>query len=219
MYVTIDKIKSRVEYDEDDFNLTTSGFEDLLTDLEQESRDIINSYKGDITFLEETDKTQEFKSLSNSSLPLEYPVRDVSKVEYKRMVSDNWRELEDDRYDYTEHNLILRKYPRNYNRFTKNRRLAPLEINSKRLTWSDFSSKIKVTYDRGWKQDNLPQNLINVQLDIINLILRKTEMERVMDMQNPENIQTITNEFEIMNDDIKKRLDQITDMRNFVRTI
>ncbi len=135
------------------------------------------------------------------------------------MVSDNWRELEDDRYDYTEHNLILRKYPRNYVRFTKNKRLAPLEVNSKRLTWSDFSSKIKVTYDRGWEQDNLPQNLINVQLDIINLILRKTEMERVMDMQNPENIQTITNEFEIMNDDIKKRLDQITDMRNFVRTI
>jgi len=217
-YMTTSEIKERVNYDKDDFNLETAGFDDLLEQVEEESRALIESYKGDITFSQET-RVQTIKSSDDSGIPLEFPVNDItsSGVEYKKTLSDDWTELEEDRWDYSEHNLILRKLPRTYSRYHRNRRYDPVQIDHNRTTWSEFSTKIRVTYDRGYS--DIPANVINIQLTLINKILRQLKHEQGISGLDPQNVSTYADIDILMTQDVRERLDEITDARNFVRVI
>ncbi len=73
-YLTTTEIRDRVQQDQEDFfsdqpNPGTE-FDSLLTTLEEETRAIIESYKGDVTFAKESNKTETFIAPDKSSIDI-----------------------------------------------------------------------------------------------------------------------------------------------------
>ncbi len=217
MYLAVDDIKPRIHYRSDDFSLTSSEFDDLLETIETETRELINSHMGDESFSKETGRIDKFSAKDSAAIPLTYPVDSITKVEYKRKISGSWRELDSDRYTSTEHRLKLRRYPEIFYERRQCRSMNRLNYDSSRLAWSDFAVEIKVTYDRGY--DSVPANVKNIQIDMINKTLRKLKNEQNISAMNPEQMEAVTQSSRIMTEDIMKRLDDITSMKNFVRSV
>lgn len=212
-YQTVDEIKARVHYRKEDFDLDTNDFQTLLETVEEESRALIESFMGDFTFEKETDRVDVINSSYSEGVPLVYPVDKVSKVEYKRRASSDWEELDEDHWYNTEHRLVLDRYPRQYER----RRHFHRRIGDRKRKWKDISTQISVTYDRGY--DNIPANVKNIQLDIINKILRRLKNEQSVSAMDPEQMQALELADKVMSDDILERLNQITRLKNVVRSV
>lgn len=217
-YQTVDDITVRIHYDSSDFTTKTdTEFDTLIETLEKESRGLIESYMGDVTFSKETDLTQTFVSPDSATIPLDYPIDTVNEVQYKRKISGNFETLSSDRYTNTDHRLVLRRYPEMFYQRKGYERMNRLLRNTSRLSWSDFCEELKVDYDRGF--DNIPNDVLNIQIRMINRMLRQLKMEQGVSTMDPENFEAITQANIVMTDDIKSDLDSITGFKNFIRSI
>lgn len=216
-YLVVDDITPQIHYEESDFDLDKSEFDDLLETFEEQSRAFIESYMGDVTFSEENNKEQHMIAPDSAAVPLEYPINNINKIEYKRKMSGDWDTLDSDRYTNTEHRIILRRYPELFLQRKGLHRNNKLEFDMSRMAWSDFAVELKVDYDRGF--EDIPKNVINIQIEMINRMLRKLKMEQGISTMNPENIESITQANVIMTDDLKDRLSEITHFKNFIRSV
>lgn len=214
----VNEIRNRVNYTEDQFEGYIEDYNSLLETLEAESRGLIDSYLGDESFEEETGRVDEIIATDDSALTLIYPVQDVISVEYKRTFGSEWVTLPENRYDFSKHKLILSSYP------YRNRRIpgvgagrSRIARNTLRTTWSQFCSKVKVTYDRGFA--TIPDNILNIQATLINKMLRQLRQEQNLSAIQPDNVQNFVDFDDLMTEDIMRRLDEITSMGNFVRSV
>ncbi len=220
-YQTVEEIEDRIEYVGDDFFTSNAdpSFDTLVTTLEAESRALIESYKGDIQFDKETDKEVVKQSPDGASLQLQFPIQSISKVEYKRTPSDSWNELDSDRYYSTKHSLVLSSYPAIYKtEHYGNKDANILTNNSNRLSWMDFSQRLRITYTRGY--DEVPANIKNIQIALINKMLRQLRNEQVTEALSPDQVRNFDMNFDtLMTEDIRERLDEITSHGNKVIAI
>jgi len=216
-YLTVDEITPQIHYDKSDFDLDESSFDSLLETFEEQSRSYIESYKGDVTFSKESNKIHQMIAPDSSAIPLAYPIDTINSIEYKRKMSGDWHTLDTDRYTNTEHRVILRRYPELFLQRKGLHRNNKLEFDMNRMNWSDFAVELRVDFDRGF--DSIPDNVINIQIEMIRRMLRKLKMEQNVSTMNPEDLESITQANLVMTEDIKDRLDEITSFKNFIRSI
>jgi len=216
-YASTSTIKDRIDYTKEDFYdvQAEDKFNSLLTQLEKESRSLIDSYMGDATFSKETGKTAKIEAPSDVTVPLIYPVNDVTKVEYRKHPGDSWNTLDSEDYTYSDHRLILQRLPKFRRRILGvSRHSNPLKAHISKVKWSDFASKIKVTYDRGYVDsagnESLPQNVINVQINLINKILRNLKEEQNVQAIQPDEVTNYVETEGIMTEDITDIMDEMT---------
>lgn len=222
VYQTPSEIKDRVEYEAEDFYSNKpqpeDKFEDLLERLEVESRSFIESNKGDISFSEET-VTQEFNAPESKVIQLEYPVTNVVSVDYRRYPEGDFNTLEEGNYKYTDHNLILIRFPKQFltkygaTRGSQN----PLTSKLRRYEWNDFATTIKVEYERGF--DPVPGNVKGIQITLINKKLRQLREEQNIASLNIGEIDNLGSFDDLMTEDVEKRLNDITSFKNHVFTV
>jgi len=221
-YQTVSEIKSRIELKEDDFydQDPTVSFENLLETLEKETRSLINSYKDDVSFTEQTYE-EVYQSPDGTTIPLIYPVKKdatddngdkILTVWYRRRSDQDWRLLDSRRYYLTDHRLILYDAPTNkFNRGNRGRRYKvrnPLKANLERMTWWDFSRQVKIKYVAGF--DPIPDLVKNIQIDLINNILSNLLLDKGIKRMNPSEMESYIQDRAVLTEDIKERLDTIT---------
>lgn len=206
-YQETSQIKNRIPYNknqftEDDYN---PSFDELIEMLEEESREIINSYMGDESFHYEEDRVDNILARETKGLSLVYPVRDVSKVEIKRYGED-WRELDTSRWTNDEHSIYLRKYPPQIFKGYEDRRYS--DVSYIGMRWTDFCTEVRVTYDRGYEE--IPANVKNIQISIITNILNEMRQKQANSVFDPSDNNLVIDLDQIMSKDIRRSLDDIT---------
>lgn len=208
-YQTVDDLKELIDYEGSDFydHNEDKQFDDLLTRLEKISRSAIENRVGDETFAEETGRVDTFRATDDASIPLVYPVNDVTKVEGKTTLSDDWTVIDADRYDFTDHRLILAKWTGRAT-LVASARNNPLTQYSNRQTWRDLYTKLRVTYDRGFS--TIPHNIQQIQADIVTRLLRKLRREQSVAGLEPDQIAAMDSASAVLTDDLKDRIDSIT---------
>jgi len=212
-YQTTSRIKDRISYSADDFECFDSEakFDALLTYTEEESRGLIESYMGDETFEKET-RTDTLTAEDTRRLSLTYPVQTVSKVE-RRFSHETWTEMETDMYRHDEHYLHLRRIPVSRRLSARISRFSDVLYRETRRyidapRWTDVGESIRVTYDRGF--DSIPKNVLNIQISLINRMLRGLKGEQALKMMNPADPEFNPPNLGVMTEDIRGRLDDIT---------
>ncbi len=222
-YQTLDRLRARVEYepgdifDDDDnaekrFDRLLAGSEavgetDGFRGLEAEARGIIETRLGDNTLAAEDGRVDVERTTDDSAMPLVFPIRDVQSVEYKVDLGDDFETLDTDRWDFTDHNIILsfgRRMAESRHGFRGNR----LTGFTARLTWLDLAEKIRVTYDRGF--ETVPADVLSVQVAIVNRMLRNLKVEQNVAAMEPDQLEAMTASEAILTDDIRDRIDQVT---------
>ncbi len=212
MYTELSTLKQRVEYQGDDYYDVNpeDKFDDLLTQLEKESRQLINNYKGSaglsFTFEKETDRVDTIRAPNARTAQLVYPVQSVSKVEIE-LYDKGFQELDDTSYDATRHNLILERSAFPFVREFRPRE-RKLDRNITDPVWNDICTKIKVTYTRGY--DSIPENVKNVQIQMVNKMLRNLRMEQGVESVEPDNVSQFVDAGTVMSEDIRESLDDIS---------
>ena len=187
-----------------------SEFDDLLTQLEKESRGIIESYKDDVSFEQQT-YTKTKQAPDNARLPLIYPIQSVTKVEYRQHQDDSWTELDSKKWRFSRHSIILRKVPkrRRRNRVSRTfKRRNRLLDNARRATWNDWGSELRVEYTAGF--DPIPKDVIHIQIRLISNMLTQLRKDQTQLPSSPQNMMDDVREEKIFTDDIKELLDHIT---------
>jgi len=222
-YQTLDRLRARVEYQPTDifeesdnaekrFDRLLAGSEavgeaDGFRGLEAEARGIIETRLGDNTLAAEDGRVDVMRTTDDSAMPLVFPIRDVQSVEYKLNLGDDFETLDADRWDFTDHNIILsygRRMAESRHGFRGNR----LTGFTARLTWLDVAEKIRVTYDRGF--DPVPADVLSVQVAIVNRMLRNLKVEQNVAAMEPDQLEAMTASEAILTDDIRDRIDQVT---------
>ena len=210
-YQDLSAIRDRIDYTGGDFFSDNEQlrFDQLLVRLEEESRGIFETLWGDESVLEETGRVDEFRTTDDAAIPLVYPINDVSKVEYKAVNAADYKELDTDRYDFTEHRLVLSERPTTnalrVERFSGN----PLERFATRATWGDLAAKLRVTYDRGFA-GGAPADIKSVQIQLINQMLRKLKREQTTAAASPEQLAGMSEMNEVLTDEIRNRISDVT---------
>jgi len=210
-YQDLSAIRDRIDYTGGDFFSDNEQlrFDQLLVRLEEESRGIFETLWGDESVLEETGRVDEFRTTDDAAIPLVYPINDVSKVEYKAVNAADYKELDTDRYDFTEHRLVLSERPTTnalrVERFSGN----PLERFATRATWGDLAAKLRVTYDRGFA-GGAPADIKSVQIQLINQMLRKLKREQTTAAASPEELAGMSEMNEVLTDEIRNRISDVT---------
>jgi len=209
-YQDLDRIRQRVDYDGADFYSDNEQlrFDELLVELERESRGIFETLWGDQTPLEETDRVDEKRTTDDAAIPLAYPINDVSKVERKTTLASDWKELNSDWYDFTNHRLVLARRP-NTNTLRHRQRGNALAGDAQRATWKDIATKIRVTYDRGFGAEP-PEDIKSVQVQLINRMLRMRKREQTVAAASPEEFAGQTETNEVLTDEIRDRISDVT---------
>lgn len=209
-YQDLDRIRQRVDYDGADFYSDNEQlrFDELLVELERESRGIFETLWGDQTPLEETDRVDEKRTTDDAAIPLAYPINDVSKVERKTTLASDWKELNSDWYDFTNHRLVLSRRP-NTNTLRHRQRGNALAGDAQRATWKDIATKIRVTYDRGFGAEP-PEDIKSVQVQLINRMLRMRKREQTVAAASPEEFAGQTETNEVLTDEIRDRISDVT---------
>jgi len=180
-------------------------FDELLVRLETESRGVFLTLWGDQPVVEETGRTDEKRATDDAAMLLVYPVNDVTKVETKKSVGADWKTLDSDRWDFTDHRLILA----NRQRYAPDRRgNNDLTEYASRATWRDIAAKVRVTYDRGF--DPVPGDIKSVQIQMINQYLRKLRREQTTAAASPEELAGVTDMNEVVTDEIRQRVSDVT---------
>ena len=212
MYTELSTLKQRIEYKGDDYYdiHPEEKFDELLTQLEKESRQLINNHKGSaglsFTFEKETDRTDTIRAPNARTVQLVYPVQNVSKVEIE-LFDKGYNELDDTSYDSTRHNLILQRSAFPFINDTRQRK-RKLDRNITDPTWNDICTKVRVTYTRGY--DSIPENVKNVQIQMINKMLRNLRMEQGIQSVEPDNVSQFVDAGTVMSEDIRQSLDDIS---------
>ena len=209
-YQSLDRIRQRVDYDGADFYSDNEQlrFDELLVELERESRGIFETLWGDQTPLEETDRVDEKRTTDDAAIPLVYPINSVSKVERKTTLASDWKELNSDWYDFTNHRLVLARRP-NTNTLRHRQRGNALAADAQRATWKDIATKIRVTYDRGFGAEP-PEDIKSIQIQLINRMLRMRKREQTVAAASPEEFAGQTETNEILTDEIRERISDVT---------
>lgn len=224
-YQSLSRLRARVEYEPDDLyegpnaearfdrllfgaNLPDADVAPEWPGLEGEARGIIETTLGDATLSHETDRVDELRPTDDAALPLVYPIQDVSKVEYKYRLGNDFEELDTDRYTHTEHRLVLEYGRRGRSNPRGGVRRNTLADAATRATWSDLAARLRVTYDRGF--ETIPLDIQSVQVAIVNRMLRNLKTEQNIAAMDPEQITAVTDAEAILTDDIMERLDSVT---------
>jgi hypothetical protein len=224
-YQPLDRLRARLEYEPDDLfegpnaearfdrllygsDLDDADVSPAWGGLEAESRGIIETRLGDEPLTRETDRVDELRPGDDAATLLVYPIQDVTQVEYKYRLGDDWTVLDADRYVHTEHRLILEYGRRGASNPRGGTRRNTLADKATRATWGDIAAKLRVTYDRGF--ETVPADIQSVQVAIVNRMLRNLKTEQNIAAMDPEEITAITDAEAIMTDDIITRIDQVT---------
>lgn len=234
-YQPLERIKARVDYEPTDFfeNNATKRFDRLIMGtaevgdtadtagwrgLEYEARKMIENAHSDEPFSEETGRVDEKRAPASVTLPLVFPVNEVSKVEKKRTLRADWEEVEAFRYQVDDSGLTLERTPIQRGRAHGGTRRNTLADRARRLQWNDIASKIRVTYDRGFNP--VPGDVQSVQISLINRMLRTLKQEQTMAAASPEEFQGVTPEFDsVMTDNLLARIESITPLYQNTRAI
>lgn len=202
----LSEIRDRLDYTGEDFFSDNEQlrFDELLVRLERESRGIFLTLYGDQTPLEETGRVDTKRTTDDAAMMLVYPINDVTEVEIKPAPSSDWKTLDSDRWDFTEHRLVL----------VSRRRTGPpkrgneLTDDALRTTWRDLASKIRVTYDRGYSET--PGDIKSVQIQMINQFLRKRKREQTTAAATPDELAGMSETNEVVTDEIRQRVADVT---------
>jgi len=211
-YQDLAAIRERIDYEGSDIFSDNEAlrFDELLVRLEQESRGIFETLWGDETPLEETGRTDVRRATDDAALALVYPITDVTKVEIKRTLGDDWDELDSERYDHTEHRLVLAAHPGGTAlAHGGHRRTTTVGQYAARATWADLAAKLRVTYDRGFGTEP-PNDIKSIQIDIINKMLRQMKREQTVAAASPEELAGITEPAEVVTEEIRDRVQDVT---------
>jgi len=203
----LDEIRERLDYEGEDFFADNEQlrFDQLLVRLERESRGIFLTLYGDQTPLEETGRTDVKRTTDDAAIMLVYPINDIAEVEYKPAPSSDWEVLDSDRWDFTDHRLVL----------VSRRRTGPptrgneLTDTALRTTWRDLASKIRVTYDRGYGPET-PGDIKSVQIQMINQFLRKRKREQTTAAATPDELAGMSETSEVVTEEIRQRVSDVT---------
>lgn len=233
-YQSLQRIKARVDYEPDDFfgDNAEKRFDRLLygteevgdganwLGLEAEARAIIETMTGDETWNREVDRVDEIRTTSDAAMPLVYPIQSITSVEGKQTQQDTYEALEDYWYDHTEHRLILeRGRRRNVASQTRGGRPAnELTAFTNRATWRDYYTTIRVTYTRGF--DPIPYDIQQIQIDLINRMLRHLKTEQTIAAAAPEDFAGVNMEFDVVvTDAIRQRIEGLTPLAGATQSV
>lgn len=212
VYLTATAIEDRISYKGEQFftTATATNFESLLETLEEESRALIESYMGDVTFSEETGKELEVVAPDSIYIELKFPVTSITKVEIKYTANGSYNTMDTERYYYSKHALYLAEHGIAYSDMSRRRWLMrnPISRDLKRVTWRDSCYEVKVTYDRGYS--DIPSNVKGIQLSLINNMLRNLRLEQSIGSIEPDAVTSYIEAGKVFTSDIKARLDGIT---------
>lgn len=219
MYLTKEEVEQAIEptgFSKDQYfeYHPEEKFDDLLEELERDSRAIIdNQLKGE-GLEEEKDKVEEKVAPSSSRIQLSYPVNNVSKVE--RIVGGESYELDEERYNVDKYGIVLRGGVRDlgvtsYNNAKLRMGRNPLKRFSNGVEWCDVAEMVKVTYDRGFSE--IPQSVKEVQKKIIRKILTHLRQDQNLANLEPDDVTNVTNERTILTSDLMSRINMITQAR------
>lgn len=211
-YQSLADIRGRVNYEGEDLFPEDDNpqlrFDQLLVRLERESRGIFETLWGDETPIEETGRVDEKRATDDAAMLLAYPVQSVSKVEYKTTLASDWVTLDADRWDHTKHRLVLARRP-NTNALRHRQRGNALASHAERATWMDLAATVRVTYDRGFS-GGAPADVKSIQVDLINKFLRQLKGEQTVAAASPEEFAGITENAEVVTQEIRDRISDVT---------
>ena len=232
-YQSLERLKMRLEYDADDLfdsddnahkrfdrllmGTAEVGDGDDFDGLEAEARSIIESYHSDEPFTRQEDRVDVIRTVDEAAIPLAYPVESVASVEIKRSLRSDFRELSEDRWDATDHRIVLSFGPHRYGSRRGGRRRNVLADNAGRAEWSQIAEKLRVTYTRGY--DPIPADIRSIQVDIINRMLRNLRTEQTISAMEPDQIESVTAAEAIVTEDIEARIQAHTPLGSFVRSV
>ncbi len=190
-----------------------SKFTDLLKDLEERTRAIINTQIGGETLLEETDRVDEVQAPSTRRIELSYPVKEIKKVE--RYIRNGWETVNSELYYSTDKSVQLhstiRNIPQSY-RQDINRNI--IKAFSNEPSWNQIADKVKVTYDRGYKQDNIPIEVQEIQKTLVKRLVQYMRMDQNLGLTDPSEVDESYINRELLTEDIQKRLLKVTRPKN-----
>ena len=209
-YQSLDSIRQRLDHEPADFFQDNAQlrFDELLVQLERESRGIFETLWGDQTPLTETDRVDERRATDDAAMAFPYPINDVSKVERKVSLASDWEELDTDYYDFTEHRLVLARRP-NTNTMRYRQRANRIAADANRATWRDIAAKIRVTYDRGFGSSP-PSDIINIQIQMIANALRKRKQDQTTAAAAPDELAEAMGTSEMLTEDLRQRIADVT---------
>lgn len=186
--------------------------------LEYETRAMIESILGDEPLGYEADRVDEIRPGRDAALTLVYPIQDVSTVEVKRSLRSDWETLDADRYTHTEHRLILEYRKAGTRRNRGGLRRNVLADTAGRATWRDIASKLRVTYDRGF--ETIPGNILSIQTDLINRMIRLMRAEQNFAAASPDEWQGVSPEFDrVLTEDLRERIYDTTALGGVTQSV
>lgn len=210
-YQDLTRIRERIDWQARDFYDDDPNaelkFDELLVDLETESRGIFETLWGDQTPLEETGRVDEMRAKDVAAMQLVYPINNIQQVEYKRTIAADYQTLDAERYDSTDHHLILAKRP-NSNSLRYQTRGNPAAVNAQRAEWADLAVKVKVTYDRGFGSEP-PADILSIQIDLIENLLAHRKQQQTQAAGSADQ-QGEAMQSAIVTDAIRDRISDVT---------
>lgn len=210
-YQDLERIRSRIDHEATDFFDGPNAeleFDELLVELEAESRGIFETLWGDQTPLTEEGRVDEVRAQTVAAQQLVYPITDIQKVEYKRTNGSDYEVLDTDWYDFSEHSLILARRP-NTNSLRVQQRSNPATASAERATWADVASKLRVTYDRGFGATP-PADILSIQIQLITNFLRKRKAEQSLAAATPDEMAQAMSTDMVVTEEIRQRVGDVT---------
>lgn len=209
-YQDLETIRSRIDHEPEDLFSDNAAlrFDELLVRLEEESRGIFETLWGDQTPLEETDRVDEKRTTDDAALKLAYPIRDVTKVERKVALSSDWKDLDDEWYDFDAHHLILARRP-NTRLMRQRQQGNRIAGDAERAPWRALGEKIRVTYDRGFA-GGAPADVKSVQIQMISNMLTKLRTDQTIAAGSPDELAQALDTDMIVTDEIRSRVGDVT---------
>ena len=86
------------------------------------------------------------------------------------------------------------------------------------IQWNDLASRVRVTYDRGF--DPVPGDVQNIQIQLINRMLRTLKQEQNIAAASPDDFGGGTPEFDtVLTERLIERIESITPLVRNTRAI
>jgi hypothetical protein len=210
-YQDLSRIRQRIDYEPEDFfdDNAALRFDELLVELEKESRGIFETLWGDQTALSETGRTDIVEPTDNAAIPLVYPITDVTEVEYKRTLRSDWEPLEPEWYRHTEHRLILSDRPNSNALRYRYARGNPIADAADRTTWGDLAEELRVTYDRGFNGDP-PADILSIQIALIENMLGSRKLQETISAGSPGEMREVIAADDVVTEAIRSRISDVT---------
>jgi len=234
-YQPLERITARVDYEPTDLfdDNAEKRFDRLIagttkvgdttgTDgwrgLEYESRKTIENHHSDEPFTREEGRVDEQRAPAAQSLPLVFPIQSVASVEYKRTLRSDWETLDEYRYQVDDHSVLLEHTPRLRGPNRSGTRRNVLADRARTIQWNDLASRVRVTYDRGF--DPVPGDVQNIQIQLINRMLRTLKQEQNIAAASPDDFSGVTPEFDtVLTERLIERIESITPLVRNTRAI